>query len=236
MPNSHFSFKQFSVNQDKCAMKVGIDGVLLGAWTQVEDAQNILDVGTGTGLISLMLAQRSNAIITGIDIESGAIDQAKENVANSPWSHRINILGQSFQDFTKTTNLLFDLIVSNPPYFINSLKAPLESRSTARHTDSLTHAELIENAMRILTPTGRICLILPVNEGVECIRFAESKGLFCSKRVNVYPKRDGEVKRLLLEFKMQKSETEISDLVVEESRHQYSAEFINLAKDYYLKL
>ena len=217
-------------------MKVGIDGVLLGAWTQVEDAQNILDVGTGTGLISLMLAQRSNAIITGIDIESGAIDQAKENVANSPWSHRINILGQSFQDFTKTTNLLFDLIVSNPPYFINSLKAPLESRSTARHTDSLTHAELIENAMRILTPTGRICLILPVNEGVECIRFAESKGLFCSKRVNVYPKRDGEVKRLLLEFKMQKSETEISDLVVEESRHQYSAEFINLAKDYYLKL
>ena len=217
-------------------MKVGIDGVLLGAWTQVEDAQNILDVGTGTGLISLMLAQRSNAIITGIDIESGAIDQAKENVANSPWSHRINILGQSFQDFTKTTNLLFDLIVSNPPYFINSLKAPLESRSTARHTDSLTHAELIENASRILTPTGRICLILPVNEGVECIRFAESKGLFCSKRVNVYPKRDGEVKRLLLEFKMQKSETEISDLVVEESRHQYSAEFINLAKDYYLKL
>ena len=217
-------------------MKVGIDGVLLGAWTQVEDAQNILDVGTGTGLISLMLAQRSNAIITGIDIESGAIDQAKENVANSPWSDRINILGQSFQDFTKTTNQLYELIVSNPPYFINSLKAPLESRSTARHTDSLTHAELIENALRILTPTGIICLILPVNEGVDCIRFAESKGLFCSKKVNVYPKRDGEVKRFLLEFKMKKSETEVSDLVVEESRHQYSAEFINLAKDYYLKL
>ena len=217
-------------------MKVGIDGVLLGAWTQVEDAQNILDVGTGTGLIALMLAQRSNAKITGIDIESGAIDQAKENVANSPWSDRINILGQSFQDFAKTTNQLFDLIVSNPPYFNNSLKAPFESRSTARHTDSLTHAELIENAMRILTPTGRICLILPVNEGVECIRFAEIKGLFCSKRVNVYPKRDGEIKRLLLEFKMKKSETEVSDLVVEESRHQYSAEFINLAKDYYLKL
>ncbi len=217
-------------------MKVGIDGVLLGAWTQVEDAQNILDVGTGTGLISLMLAQRSNAIITGIDIESGAIDQAKENVANSPWSDRINILGQSFQDFTKTTNQLYELIVSNPPYFINSLKAPLESRSTARHTDSLTHAELIENALRILTPTGIICLILPVNEGLECIRFAERKGLFCSKRVNVYPKRDGEVKRFLLEFKMKKSETEVSDLVVEESRHQYSAEFINLAKDYYLKL
>lgn len=217
-------------------MKVGIDGVILGAWTSIENCHNILDVGTGTGLITLMLAQRSNAIFTGIDIENGAVVQAKENVANSPWSNRINILGQSFQYFAEATNQQFDLIVSNPPYFVNSLKAPLESRSTARHTDSLTHAELIENALRILTPTGRICLILPVSEGVECIRFAERKGLFCSKRVNVYPKRYGEIRRLLLEFKREKSESEVSELVIEECRHQYSAEFINLAKDYYLKL
>ena len=236
MSNSYFSFKQFTVHQDKCAMKVGIDGVLLGAWTRVEDCQTILDVGTGTGLIALMLAQRSNAHITGIDIDSGAVLQAAENVKNSPWKERISILEQSFQGFTEADSQQFDLIVSNPPYFVNSLKAPSESRSAARHTDSLSHNELIENALKMLSPTGRICLILPLNEGIECIRIAESLGLFCSKRVNVYPKRDGEIKRLLLEFKTVKTECEVSELVIEEIRHQYSPEFCELAKDYYLKL
>ena len=236
MSNSYFSFRQFTVHQDQCAMKVGIDGVLLGAWTPVENSQTILDVGTGTGLIALMLAQRSNASILGIDIEKGAIRQATENVGNSAWNERINLLEQPFQDFAENTDHQFDLIVSNPPYFVNSLKAPSESRSTARHTDSLSHNELIENAMKILSPTGRICLILPLNEGIECTRMAETFGLFCSKRVNVYPKRNGEIKRLLIEFKTEKTETVVSDLVIEESRHQYSPEFTELAKDYYLKL
>ena len=236
MSNSFFSFKQFTVHQDKCAMKVGIDGVLLGAWASVENCQNILDIGTGTGLIALMLAQRSTASIIGIDIEKDAAVQATENVKTSPWKERIRILEQSFQDFAETTNQQFDLIVSNPPYFNNSLKAPLENRSIARHTDSLSHKELIENALKIMQPNGRICLILPVNEGSNCMQFAESQGLFCSKKVNVFPKRNGELKRLLLELKVGMAETEVSELVIEESRHQYSPEFQELAKDYYLKL
>lgn len=217
-------------------MKVGIDGVLLGAWTSVEGCKNILDVGTGTGLIALMLAQRTEALITGIDIEKDAVDQAIENVKNSLWEKQINIQEQSFQDYANTSNERFDVIVSNPPYFVNSLKAPTESRSTARHTDSLSHRELIENAMKILSPNGRICLILPLNEGIECIRIAKSLGLLCSKRVNVYPKRNGEIKRLLLEFKTAQTETEVTHLVIEEGRHQYSAEFTKFAKDYYQKL
>ncbi|MEI6754151.1 MAG: tRNA1(Val) (adenine(37)-N6)-methyltransferase [Paludibacter sp.] len=236
MPNPYFSFKQFTVFQGRCAMKVGIDGVLLGAWTSVEGCKNILDVGTGTGLIALMLAQRTEALIIGIDIEKDAVDQAIENVKNSPWKEQINILEQSFQDYANTSNERFDLIISNPPYFVNSLKAPTENRSTARHTDSLSHRELIENAMKILSPIGRISLILPLNEGIECIRIAKSLRLFCSKRVNVYPKRNGEIKRLLLEFKTAQAETEVTPLIIEESRHQYSAEFTEIAKDYYLKL
>ena len=236
MSNSFFSFKQFTVHQDKCAMKVGIDGVLLGAWASVENCQNILDIGTGTGLIALMLTQRSEASIIGIDIEKDAAVQATENVKISPWKDRIRILEQSFQDFADTTNQQFDLIVSNPPYFNNSLKAPLENRSIARHTDSLSHKELIENALKIMQSQARICFILPLKEGLDCVQFAETKGLFCSKRVNVFPKRDGEVKRLLLEFRTTKCEPEVSDLVIEESRHIYSPEFVELCKDFYLKL
>lgn len=237
MPNPYFSFKHFTVLHDKCAMKVGIDGVLLGVWTPVENAKSILDVGTGTGLIGLMLAQRSTAKITGIDIDQNAVLQATENVQQSLWPDRITILEKSFQEFTNNSSEFFDLIVSNPPYFVNSLKTPIENRTTARHTDSLSHEELIENAMRLLNPEGRICIILPVTEGLQCIDYAETKGLYCSKKVTVFPKLNRTPKRLLLEFSLIKSPKIETALVIEsEKRHHYSAEFTELAKDFYLKL
>lgn len=237
MPNPYFSFKLFTVFHDKCAMKVGIDGVLLGAWANVEYTETILDIGTGSGLIALMLAQRSNAQLTAIDIDQNAVLQATENIKNSSWSERISVIQNSFQEFSALSTECYDLIVSNPPYFVDSLKTPYESRTTARHADSLTHEELIENAIQLLNPTGKICIILPVNEGENCIEFAEKKGLFCSKKVIVFPKPDSKPKRLLLEFKMGNAEMETSELVIEsEVRHRYSPEFTELAKDYYLKL
>jgi len=217
-------------------MKVGIDGVLLGAWTSVENGKKLLDIGSGTGLIALMLAQRSKSSVKAIDIEESAVLQAIENVQQSPFSDRVEVKQISLQDFAKTTDERFDLVVSNPPYFINSLKTPVQNRTTARHTDTLTHEELIENAIKLLMPTGRICIILPVLEGLQCIEFAESKGLYCSKKVNVYPKPDIEVKRLLLEFSLQKTEMKVSELVIEIERHHYSPEFTELAKEFYLKL
>jgi len=216
-------------------MKVGIDGVLLGVWASVENAKTILDIGTGTGLIALMLAQRSKASILAIDIEETAVLQASENINKSPWLDSVEVKQISLQNFAETAHDRFDLIVSNPPYFVNSLKAPVQNRTTARHTDTLTHEELIENAIRLLTPNGRICLILPVLEGLQCIEFAKSKDLYCSKKVNVYPKPDIEAKRLLMEFSLQKTEMEVSELVIEIERHHYSPEFARLAKDFYLK-
>ena len=218
-------------------MKVGVDGVLIGAWAMVENAGEILDIGTGSGLIALMLAQRSKAHITAIDIDQQAVLQATENVQNSQWEHRITVLNTSFQEFALNSTGQYDLIVSNPPFFVNSLKTPVESRTVARHTDTLTHEELIENALKLLTPTGRICLILPVKEGLKCIEFAENNNLFCTKQVTVYPKPNAEAKRLLLEFGMLKSDRVIDNLLIEsEVRHEYSPEFSELVRDFYLKL
>lgn len=237
MPNSYFSFKQFSVYHHRCAMKVGIDGVLLGAWAPVKNTANILDIGTGSGLIALMLAQRTNATITAIDIEPNAIIQANENIVNSPWKERILAEEISLQEFARRESVKFDLIVSNPPYFVNSLKTPDENRTTARHTDSLTHKELMVNAKKLLASKGKVCLILPVNEGLQCVELAKTIDLHCHKMVYVHPKPDAEAKRLLLEFGFEPVDVKVSKLEIETAqRHQYSEEFTALAKDYYLKL
>lgn len=237
MGNPYFSFKQFTVYQDRCAMKVGIDGVLLGAWTNVKNTNQILDIGTGTGLIAIMLAQRANSIIDAIDIDSNAVIQASENIKLSPWSNRVKATEISLQDFARSTKERYDLIVSNPPYFVNSLKAPSEERSLARHTDSLTHKELIINAMILLKQTGRLSIILPIKEAMQCQDFALSKGLFCTRQVAVIPKPNAIAKRVLLEFSLDHLEKEVTVLVIEgEQRHQYSKEFSLLVKEFYLKL
>jgi tRNA1Val (adenine37-N6)-methyltransferase len=218
-------------------MKVGIDGVLLGVWTSVKNSANILDIGTGTGLIALMLAQRTNSIIDAIEIDPEAVKQAVENVRSSPWSDLIHVKQISLQEFAKTANKKYDLIVSNPPYFINSLKNQTTNRASARHTDTLTHEELIGNSLLLLKHTGRICIILPVNEGLKCIDFAEKNGLHCSKKVTVFPKPNAVAKRLLIEFCLIPVQKVTSELIIEaEERHHYSPEFTELAKDFYLKL
>ncbi len=237
MPNPFFSFKQFTVYHHRCAMKVGIDGVLLGAWADVNSVGKVLDIGTGSGLIALMLAQRSNAHITAIDIEPNAVLQTEENIENSPWKDRIRSKEISIQQFAASTDEKFDLIVSNPPYFVNSLKNSCANKTTARHTDSLTHEELMIGAKKILADNGRICLILPVNEGEKCMQFSESIGLHCHKMVYVHPKPSAEAKRVLLQFGFAPTTTEVTELDIETSeRHQYSKEFTALAKDFYLKL
>lgn len=237
MANSYFRFKQFTVNQEHCAMKVGIDGVLLGAWSGVEEAQNILDIGTGTGLIALMLAQRCDAKITAIDIDSGAFKQAIENINQSVWKDRIAVQQIDLQQFSNKSTEKFDLIVSNPPYFVDSLKAATDDRTTARHTDTLTHEELIRHSKNLLKKNGKMCIILPVNEGLKCIEMAKCAGLFCSKLVTVYPKPSAIAKRLLIEFSRTACKQENSELTVEsDQRHQYGPRFTELAKDFYLKL
>ena len=163
MANPFFTFKQFTIRHDRCAMKVGTDGVLLGAWTSVDHSHRLLDIGTGTGLIALMLAQRCpQAFITAIDIDAEAVEQARENALSSPWKDRVEVLLQDICTFP--ANQQFDTIVSNPPYFIDSLKCPDDQRNTARHTDTLDAERLLASVARLLTDDGRFSIILPAEQ------------------------------------------------------------------------
>ena len=239
MPNPYFQFKKFTVYHDLCAMKVGIDGVLLGAWANHQSTdKNILDLGTGSGLIALMLAQRNPlASITAIDIDENACRQAEINFNASPWSDRLHVQHKDFHQFQIDPEHKFDLIVSNPPYFVNSLKAGNTSRTTARHTDHLSHENLMLKSSQMIKETGRICLILPVTEGLQCIEFAAGKKIYCYQQVFVHPKPGAEAKRLLIEFGHQEKVCTTSHLTIEsDQRHQYSPEFSKLAADFYLKL
>ena len=184
MANPFFTFKQFTIRHDRCAMKVGTDGVLLGAWTNVNHSHRLLDIGTGTGLIALMLAQRCpQAFITAIDIDAEAVEQARENTLSSPWKDRVEVLLQDICTFP--ANQQFDTIVSNPPYFIDSLKCPDNQRNTARHTDTLDAARLLESVARLLTDDGRFSIILPAEQTDLLIQTAHSQGLYPSRQTAV---------------------------------------------------
>lgn len=235
MPNDYFKFKQFTIHQDKCAMKVGTDGVLLGAWADCENAKNILDVGAGTGLIALMLAQRSNAKIKAVEIDEAASIQAKENIKKSLWNDRIEIHNMPFQDFSKSINEKYDLIVSNPPYFQNSLYAPDKKRTDARHNSNLKLDDLLIGVLNLLPEKGKLSIVLPYLEGTLFILKAAENGLYCVRQTKVLPKPDREPKRLLLEFMKEKMPLVEQELIIElNKRHEYSEAYKNLTKDFYL--
>ena len=235
MPNPYFSFKQFTVRHDRCAMKVGTDGVLLGAWIDLNSSRCILDIGTGTGLIALMLAQRcSDARIIAVDIDSAAVEQAQENIQASPWKNRVEVLQQDI--CTYHPHGTFDTIVSNPPYFIDSLKCPDGQRSTARHTDTLDADRLIGKVSELLSPDGSFSIILPAEQTEDLIRVADEKGLYPSRQTRVITRPGLSPKRILMEFRKISTVFQPDELVIELERHVYSEEYIALTKEFYLKM
>lgn len=235
MSNNFFKFKQFTVFQDQCAMKVGTDGVLLGAWAQVSSCNHILDIGTGTGLVALMLAQRSpKTLIDALDIDEGCVLQALQNVSQSPFAQHIDVYQISFQDFAQHTIKKYDLIVSNPPYFQNALKSPNRSRNHARHNDALSFFDILSEGVHLLSEVGRIALILPHEFKQTILDYAATVQLFANRITNVYPLPHKPVKRLLIEFGVKGKDCVEDDLTIELSRHQYSDEFNALTKEFYL--
>ena len=217
-------------------MKVGTDGILLGAWTRIEDCKQILDVGTGTGLIALMLAQRSVAQITAIEIEQLAATEAKQNVNDSPWNDRINVQYISFQEFASTTLAIFDLIVSNPPFFNNSLKAKDQQRSLARHSDSLPFIDLVKCSVKLLKKSGRLAVILPYKTADELIELAANNELFLKRSTKVYPNASKLYNRYLMEFSTRKDTADKTDLYIKDSSsEEYSEQYKSLVKDFYLQ-
>ncbi|MFI3331716.1 MAG: methyltransferase [Rikenellaceae bacterium] len=231
MANSYFNFKQFSVNQSNTAMKVGTDGVLLGTWAECEGAKTALDLGTGTGLLALMLAQRNKDVkITAIDIES--TEDAEENFRNSPWGDRLTTQKIAVQELETQK---FDLIICNPPYFKNSLKCPGSSRTVARHSVGLSFEELAENCRRLLHANGKISLILPSDTLGEIEQIFKDNNLFVIRICRVFPREDLAVKRVMLEFSFLQQEPQNESVTIEISRHNYTQEYKYLTKDFYLE-
>lgn len=235
MPNQEFVFKQFKILQDKCAMKVGTDAVLLGSWVNCPNAKTILDIGTGTGIIALMLAQKIGGKIDAIDIDENAYLQASENVGDSKWKDRIQVFHTSLQDFANVTNHKYDLIVSNPPYFVDSSKANEISRTSARHTDHLPYKELLEGVLKLLGASGKFYVILPTKESEQFCAMAAEQKLFLTKLTRVVTRTDKPEKRLLMRFEFTaKTFSEDSLIIEEDERHSYTAAYKELTKEYYL--
>jgi tRNA1Val (adenine37-N6)-methyltransferase len=235
MTNNYFNFKQFSISQDKSAFKVGTDGVLLGAYADVKNATQILDIGSGTGLIAIMLAQRCEAEITAIEPDYESYIQTCENVALCPWNKRIKIIHTSLQNF-KHESRKFDLIVSNPPFFNDSLKNPDPRKSAARHNDSLSSADLLEGALKLLDEDGRLQVIMPYIEGNILIAEASGYSLFCNSILKIKPAPTAEIRRLIMSFSRARNKAVESFLTIEHGkRHDFTEEYINLTRDFYLK-
>jgi tRNA1Val (adenine37-N6)-methyltransferase len=231
-----FRFKQFDIFQDQTAMKVGTDGVLLGAWANLKNGNKILDIGTGTGLISLMLAQRfKNANIDAVEIDLDAYNQAKENFLNSKFQDRITIHQGAIQTFDFSSK--YDLIVSNPPFFIKNDRVEVDARKLARQQETLTFSELLEKTSLLLSANGLASFIIPFDLEDEFIEIAKQFNLYSNKILHVKGNYESIVKRSLIELSFnQVDKIDVLELVVESSRHCYTEDYINLTKDFYLKM
>ena len=234
--NNYFQFKQFKIIQEKSAMRVGTDAVLLGAWATVSGAARILDIGTGTGVIAIMLAQRSDAEITGIEIEKNATEEALANVRHSPWPGRLKILHTSFQEIIKSSNEQFDLIVSNPPFFINAKRPYNHNLAIARHSEKLTLHELAKGVDKLMNPDGRLAMILPVFAAKICIPLAEKYELHLSRLTEVQPNEAKPPHRYLMEFCKKSSKLHKESIAIRNaSNDDFTEAYKRLTRDYYLK-
>ena len=236
---SKFQFKKFTLDQDRCAMKIGTDSVLLGAWTPIENNPNsILDIGTGTGIIALMLAQRSSANqIDAFEIDENAFEQATDNFENSPWNERLFCFHAALDEFVEEPEDEYDLIVSNPPFYNEDYKSNDEQRDLARFQDAMPFENLIEAAALLLSENGIFSVIIPFKEEEKFLALAKEHELFPIKITRVKGTPTTEIIRSLLAFSRNEiTDFHIDELVIETARHIYTPEYIELTKDFYLKM
>ncbi|UWX55390.1 methyltransferase [Maribacter litopenaei] len=233
-----FCFKKFKIDQERCAMKIGTDGVLLGAWTTVEHKpQSILDIGAGTGIISLMLAQRCDApTIDAIEIDENAYEQCVDNFEASPWGDRLYCYHAGLDEFMDEIEDEYDLIVSNPPFYSEKVTSGDTARDWARQNEALPFTELIDGASKLLSDEGRFSVIIPYKESEEFIKLAYGKGLYAMRTCNVKGHKDAPYKRSLIEFSRTKVVVKKEELTIEKERHLYTNEYVALTKDFYLKM
>lgn len=237
MAISLFQFKQFSIAQEHSALKLGTDAILLGALTNFENPNAILDIGTGMGILMLMMAQKYPCPITAIDIDEGAICDAKKNCAESPWNDRINVECSSLQDFSNKTDNKFNGIICNPPFFSNSLPNPTIAKTIARHTVSLTPNDLFCGIEKLLTEAGTATIIIPTSEKSLFVEHAQKHNLHTIKEVAIYPFATSEApNRAVLFFSKKWSGFQRNQIHIRENDNRYTAEYKDLTKDFYIKL
>ena len=238
MMNKPFQFKQFSVNQDQCAMKIGTDGVLLGAWTSIENNPfSVLDIGAGTGILSLIIAQQSQAqVIEALEIDDLAYEQCVDNFEQSPWNDRLFCYHASLEEFAEEIEDTYDLIICNPPFYSETYKTENSQRDLARFQDAMPFEHLLESVITLLSEDGLFSVIIPFSEEDKFIDLASRVALFPKRRTRVKGTPESEVKRSLIEFSFSKTEIITSVLIIETSRHNYTEDYINLTKDFYLKM
>jgi len=235
MANNYFSFKQFTIYQDKSAFKVGTDGVLLGATAAVTGVKRILDIGSGTGLLAIMLAQRCDADVVTIEPDLDSFTETLNNVNLCKWSTRIKVENIDLQGYDSGRDK-FDLIVTNPPYFRDSLKNPDKRKSATRHNDSLSSADLLEGVSRLIEDEGLLQLILPYVEGNIFIAEAQQYNLYCNKILKIRSMPTSGIGRLILGFSKKKTKVTEKFLTIESGRrHDFTEDYKNLTKDFYLK-
>ncbi len=236
--NKPFVFKQFSINQDKCAMKVGTDAVLLGAWAKVnKNTDSILDIGAGTGVIALMLAQRSSAeTIDALEIDDDAYEQCVENFENSSWNDRLFCYHASLNEFVDEIDNTYNFIVSNPPFYSEDYKSKDQQRDLARFEDAMPFEHLIKSVSKLLSNKGKFVVIIPNKEEDSFIKLASKLSLFANNILRVKGTPNTDIKRSLIEFSFKQNPVEINELIIETERHRYTQDYISLTKVFYLKL
>jgi tRNA1Val (adenine37-N6)-methyltransferase len=240
MPNNYFRFKQFMLRQDKCAMKVCTDACLFGAWVSVHylpfPAHNVLDIGTGTGLLSLMLAQKlSNTVIDAVEIDGAAAHQAKENFESSSWRERLHVYNMPARQFSGTANHKYDLIISNPPFYESSLKSDDDKRNIALHSAELTLKELISIADELLNEEGNFFVLLPYYRTEEFSSLIAGK-FFVKEKVFVKQSPKHNYSRSMIWLGKRDVASIQSEINIMNENNEYSNEFRRLLTDYYLKL
>lgn len=236
--NKPFRFKQFTIEQDRCAMKIGTDGILLGAWAEIKEPYAVLDIGAGTGVIGLMLAQRSSAEqIDAIEIDENAYEQCVDNFENSPWADRLFCYHASLEEFAEEMkDEKYDLIISNPPFYTADYKSDNDARNSARFADAMPFVELVEYSSALLSDEGSFAVIIPFTEERNFLELCREVNLLPNRITRVRGTKDSEVKRSLLQLSFTKSAVIQQDLVLEIGRHEYTEDYKALVEDFYLNL
>jgi len=237
MNKKEFKFKQFDVAQDRCIMKIGTDAILLGAWAPLKNAKRALDIGTGTGVIALMLAQKDADLnIDAVEIDEHSAYQARENAQRSKWANKVSVHHIPIQEFANTAKDQYDLIVTNPPFFTRGTMPNIGEKRTAKHTVKLPHGDLLRSVRKLLTPVGRLVVILPFIEGLQFSDLAKTYGLHCIQMTSVRTRADKPIERLLLEFELQESACNEDSICIYEDETTYTDAYTKLTEAYYLNM